>query len=422
MTKAFYLMCTLLFFTSVVKAQNHEKEHQIVIENRFNASEQVDKPYVIMISIDGFRYDYIKKHDAKFLAQLAQKGVEAESLIPSFPSVTFPNHYTLVTGLYPANHGLTGNNIYDQSIDERYSLRNGKQVRNPQWYGGTPLWVLAEKAGLLSACYYWPGSEAAIQNTLPTYYYAYSEKSDIEDRIQAVEQWLSLPEQTRPHFITFYLPQVDHAGHGFGPDAKQTYEAVQYVDKALEQLVTRVNKTGLPINFVIVSDHGMLDIDQETLLSFPIKADEEQLTLVSNGTLMSVFVKNKQDIDLWYNKIQEGLNKDHMTVYKNEDLPKHLNFGAGTDKFDRVGDIVLLAKAPYYFTNRAFPASHGYDPKQIKEMDGIFIGQGPNFKENHKVESFKNVDVYPIVARILNLPITQEIDGEDKIADKVLLN
>ena len=422
MKKAYYYLLTLFLCTSGVFAQETSKEPQIVIEDRVNQDQQLQKPYVIMISIDGFRHDYIDKHQAKFLDKLANQGVQAKSLIPSYPSVTFPNHYTLVTGLYPGNHGLTGNNIYDKKMNERYSLGNAAQVRNPQWYGGTPLWVLAEKAGMLSACYYWPGSEAPIQGILPTYYYQYSEKTDMQDRIQAVEDWLNLPELERPHFITFYLPHVDHAGHGFGPDATQTYQAVQFVDKSIENLVSTVNKTGLDVNYVIVSDHGMLEIDQDDLLSFPLEADPQELTLVTNGTLMNIFVKDPDRVDYWLSQINNAANPLHMKAYRSEDLPAHFNYGGENDKFDRVGDIVITAKAPYYFTNRSFPASHGYDPLEVEQMNGIFIGFGPAFNSQQKVESFSNVEVYSIVANILGLPIDGSIDGSDAIAKKVLKN
>ncbi|MHC5201024.1 alkaline phosphatase family protein [Myroides sp. LJL119] len=420
MKKLLYSVFIVLGFSSTLIAQSNPVEEQIVVADRKNSPQQVEKPYVIMISIDGFRHDYLQKHDAKFLKEFSKKGVLAESLIPSFPSVTFPNHYTLVTGLYPGNHGLIGNNIYDPEMDSRYSLSNAKAVRNKQWYGGTPIWVLAENQGLLSACYYWPGSEADIKNTLPSYYYQYSEKANIQDRIQAVVDWLNLPQEQRPHYITFYFPDVDHAGHRYGPDAVQTYDAVQYVDKAIADLVSSVSKTGLDVNYVIVSDHGMLEMDQQKVLSFPLKADPEELVLVSNGVLMNVFVKDKNKIELWYEKIKQASDPRYMTVYKNQDIPLEHNYGGSNDKFNRVGDIVITANAPYYFTNKPFAASHGWDPLKVKEMHAIFMGVGPAFHQNKKVESFENVDVYPIVTQILGLEITEPIDGNSDMAKKVL--
>lgn len=419
------LLLSLVLFSfvggilSTVKAQETEK--QIVTENRLNNPEQFDKPYVILISIDGFRYDYIEKYNSKFLKKLGEEGVRAESMKPSYPSVTFPNHYSIATGLYPAHHGLVGNNIYDPKIEERYSLRNYKAVHNPAWYGGTPLWVLAEQQGMMSACYYWPGSEAPIKDTYPSYYYGYSEKFEMDTRIAEVVNWLSLPEEKRPHFITFYLPEVDHAGHTYGPDAKETEAAVQYADQSIEKLVAAVNKTGLPVNFVVVSDHGMLELDQETLLQFPVKVEKDELTLSSNGTYMSVFVKNKKDIKKWYKKLKKAADPKLMKVFKSADLPKEFHFGGKDDRYGRVGDIVITAEPPYYFTNRKLAGSHGFDPNTVKEMHAIFIAAGPQVKKGEKIATFENVDVYPLIAKILGLEITEEIDGTTKVADQILV-
>ncbi|MEC4113676.1 alkaline phosphatase family protein [Myroides pelagicus] len=397
-----------------------EKEKQLVLENRLNNPKQVDKPYVILISIDGFRYDYIEKHQAEFLKSFGEEGVRAESMRPSYPSVTFPNHYTLVTGLYPSHHGLVGNNMYDRKMDARYSLRNKKAVTNKEWYGGTPLWVLAEQQEMLSACYYWPGSEADIKGVLPTYYYEYTEKTPMNDRIGEVVKWLSLPEEERPHFITFYLPEVDHAGHRYGPDAEETREAVQYADRSIQQLVNEVDKLNLPVNYVVVSDHGMINLNQKKLLEFPVKLDGEALKIASNGVYVSVFVNDKTQIDHWYKKIDKAAKKKYMKVYKHDDIPASLNFGGEHDRFDRIGDIVVIAESPYYFTNKKLPGSHGFDPKTVKEMHAIFLAKGPQFKERLTVPTFENVDVYPIVTEILGLEITEELDGTTEVAKQVL--
>ncbi|WP_010249386.1 alkaline phosphatase family protein [Myroides injenensis] len=420
MNKLILSLVSLFSLSLITPSVAQDKEKQLVIENRKNDSKQEEKPYVILISIDGFRYDYIEKYNAEFLKELGEQGVRAESMLPSYPSVTFPNHYSIVTGMYPAHHGLVGNRIYDPKMDARYSLGNAKAVKNKEWYGGTPLWVLAEQQGMLSACYYWPGSEADIKETLPSYYYAYSEKSSMDDRIGEVVNWLNLPSEERPHFITFYLPEVDHAGHKYGPDAKETEEAVKFADESIKKLVAEVSKTNLPVNFVVVSDHGMLALNQKKLLSFPLKLKGDELKLVSNGTYMSVFVNDKSKIDEWYNKIKKAAKTKYMKVYKNAELPEEYNFGGEHDRFGRVGDIVITAEPPYYFTNRKLAGSHGFDPKTVKEMHAIFLASGPQFKNGVKVESFENVNVYPIITNILGLEIQDEIDGTSKVADEVL--
>lgn len=398
-------------------AQNIER--QIVNEKRSNAEEQQQKPYVILISADGFRYDYIEKHNASFLNEISRQGIRSKALIPSFPSVTFPNHYSIVTGLYPSHHGLVGNNMLDVESGERYSLRNQKAIVDPKWYGGTPIWVLAEQQKMLTACYYWPGSEAPIKGILPTYFYKYSERSSIDDRIKEVEQWLLLPEDVRPHLITFYMPEVDHAGHTFGPDAIETRESVQFVDESLKKLNEVVSRLDLPVYFVFVSDHGMNAVDQEHPIQFPIQVDEERLDLVSNGTYVSVFVKDKKDLSHYYNSIKTYQNSQ-FEVYLKEDLPSHLHFDAKEDRFGRIGDIVLLAKAPYIFSNnKPIPGAHGYDPYEIENMNATFVVWGKSIKPR-VIDSFENVHIYLLLAKMLGLEITEPIDGDDRLIDLIL--
>ena len=422
--KKFALSMMTLFLVGVsFTAQAQDVEKQIIIENRKNTDEQQKKPYVILVSLDGFRYDYIEKHHANFLRKLGEQGTVAESLIPSYPSVTFPNHYSIATGLYPGHHGLVGNTMYDPKTQERYSLGNAAAVTNAKWYGGTPLWVLAEQQGMLSACYYWPGSEAPIQSVLPTYYYKYSEKTSIEDRLEGVRAWLKLPEEQRPHFITFYMPEVDHAGHRFGPDAKETFEAVQQVDKAVEQLHQIIKESEIPINLFVVSDHGMLELDQKNLLKVPFEVNEKELTIASNGTFVSIFVKNHKDIKKWYTLAKQEADPKYMQVFLKEDLPKEYHFGKEDDRFNRVGDIVLTANAPYYFTNRPLAGSHGYDPNVVREMHALFLAFGPQIREKNKIASFENVHIYPIIAKILGLSLDLDsIDGNTDVASEVLKN
>ena len=421
MKKFAWSILTLFLVGGSFALQAQEVEKQMVVENRKNSPEKEESPYVILVSLDGFRYDYIEKHQAKFLAEFATLGTQAESLIPSYPSVTFPNHYSIVTGLYPGHHGLVGNTMYDRQTEERYSLGNAKAVTDAKWYGGTPLWVLAEQQGMLSACYYWPGSEAPIQGKLPTYYYKYSEKSSIDSRLEQVNEWLKLPAEKRPHFITFYMPEVDHAGHQFGPDAEETTKAVQYVDEAMRKLYDIVKESGLPINLVVVSDHGMLALDQKTLLKLPFKVDESEMAVASNGTYVSLFIKDPKKISSWYEKIKESIDPKLMEVHRKDELPEAYHFGTKDDRYNRVGDIVLTAHAPYYFTNRALAGSHGFDPAKVKEMHALFMAVGPNFKVNNRVASFENVHIYPMIAQILKLSIKdQKIDGSEEVTNTLV--
>ncbi|QES89905.1 alkaline phosphatase family protein [Rhizosphaericola mali] len=410
-----------LLFIGIYTGARAQDTTQKITLNRINATTQEQKPYVILISIDGFRYDYRKIYHANHLNKLAENGVAAQSMYPSFPSITFPNHYTIVSGLYPAHHGLIGNDIYDSATNSRYSLGNAKAVKNPYWYGGTPLWVLAEKQQMLSASFYWPGSEAPIQNTLPTYYYAYNEKIPIASRIQTVVNWLELPAEKRPHFITFYFPQVDHAGHKFGPKSKETKSAVAFVDSSINALNDAVQKTGLPVNFIVVSDHGMTQLKENNPLHLPFQVDSTSETIVSNGSLVDIFVPNPTKRDSLYKELQ--LKKKHFEVYYKNELPEDYHYRTSDDRYHRIGDIVLVAHAPFYFSNhkKTIAGSHGFYVKETPDMQATFLAWGPAFKSGITIPSFTNIEIFPLIADILGLKYDpNSIDGKDILAKEIL--
>ncbi|PKV75424.1 alkaline phosphatase family protein [Pontibacter ramchanderi] len=394
---------------------------QRVVADRYNSPAQQEKPYVILISADGFRYDYADKYDAQFLKSIRAQGVQAESMLPAFPSKTFPNHYSIVTGLYPASHGLINNYFYDPQRKEHYTMRDRSKVEDGSWYGGTPLWVLAEQQQMVAASFFWVGSEAPIQGILPTYHYQYSEVMSFERRLQTVVDWLNLPDEKRPHLITFYLPEVDHAGHRYGPDAPQTKQAVLELDKQMQMLTEVVAKTGLPVNFVFVSDHGMLGVDTQNTLPLPAAIDTAQFMVSGGGMVVELHAKDKKAVRPTYRKLKKEA-KDYE-VYTRKKLPKHLHYGTKDDKYGRVGDILLLSDAPkvFHFSSRPpSPGQHGYDATKVKEMHAVFYAWGPAFKQGLKVGSFENVDVYPLIAEILGLPYTHKIDGSRHLVEKVL--
>ena len=420
MNRSLFSIITFTFF-SVLSFSTFAQQDtsQKIVPNRKNSSVQQGKQYVILISADGFRYDYAEKYKTPHLNQLAKGGVKAEALIPSFPSITFPNHYTIVTGMYPSHHGLVGNNMYDPKTASRYSMGNAKAVKNPAWYGGTPIWTLAEQQELLSACFYWPGSEAAIGGKLPTYYYPYNEKIPIANRIQTVVDWLSLPEAERPHLISFYFPEVDHMGHLFGPDAPETEKAVLWVDSAVNALNQAVTKTGLPVNFIFVSDHGMTSINREEPLKLPIKVDTSQITVASNGTILNIHVKDKKNLKGLYNAMRS--NAKHYQVFLADKVPAKYHYNKKDDRYNRIGDIILIADAPYYFSNnKPYAGAHGYDPYQTSDMQATFIAWGPAFKRGLTVPAFENVHIYPILTKLLGLPYDHIIDGKDNIAKEIV--
>jgi predicted AlkP superfamily pyrophosphatase or phosphodiesterase len=412
--------CLLCTVTVWAQADTTQK----IIPGRKNSPEQQLKPYVILISVDGLRYDYAEKYGAVNLLSWSAGGVKAESMIPSYPSLTFPNHYSIVTGLYPSHHGLVNNYFYDRSRNDSYSMRNPKTIQEGSWYGGTPLWVLAEQQQMLTASFYWVGSEADIKGVFPTYYYRYNEIIPIDRRIQIVKDWLQLPEESRPHLITFYFPEVDHAGHSYGPDAPQTQQAVRWVDSCLQKLTAAVKETGLPVSYILVSDHGMTNVDVDNTLSMPPAVDTAKFIIPRGSELLMLYAKNKEDIQPVYEKLKK--EEQHFKVYLRSNMPSYFHFGEKDDVMGRIGDILLIPDWPrvFHFTpnRKPNPGAHGFDPYKVKDMHASFFAWGPAFKSNLKIPSFENVNVYPIVTKILGLKYTEKIDGTSEVADKILKN
>jgi predicted AlkP superfamily pyrophosphatase or phosphodiesterase len=417
--KQFFFVFTFCIVATLAFAQADTTQH--IISGRKNSIQQQKKPYVIMISVDGLRYDFADKYQAKNLIALRNGGVQAERMIPSYPSLTFPNHYTLVTGLYPAHHGLVNNDFYDLKRKELYKSSNKAKAEDGKWYGGTPLWVLAEQQKMVTASFYWVGSEAAIKGVYPTYYYDYNEKIDIHQRIETVVNWLKLPAAKRPHLITFYFPEVDHAAHNFGPDAPETQRAVLFIDSAVNELNKAVKATRLPVSFILVSDHGMVKVDTQNPVALPAAVDTTKFVIPPGGELLELYAKNKADILPVYHRLKQ--DEKGYKAYLKTNIPAYLHYGAKDDWHHQIGDILLIPTWPRVFqlhSGKIKPGQHGYDPYLIKEMSATFYAWGPAFQQHLKIPAFQNINVYPVVTSVLGLKQTEKIDGTTELAQKVI--
>ncbi|MXV49578.1 alkaline phosphatase family protein [Pedobacter sp. HMF7647] len=411
------LLVTVFLF-AFFKSYSQVDTSQHIVAGRVNSKEQQKKPYLVLISADGFRYDYDEKFNADFLLNIKKQGVHAKSMQPSFPSLTFPNHYTLVTGLYPAHSGIPGNVFFDKKRKEVYNMGDKDVVKDGSWYKGTPLWVLAEEQKMLSASLFWVGSEAAIKGILPTYYYSFNENMGIDQRIAAVVNWLKLPEEKRPHIITFYLPEVDHAGHDFGPDADQTKRAVLFVDSALAKLSKDVKALGLPVSFVFLADHGMIKID--SAVQTP-PSDSTKYRVSGSGSMAEVRLSDSSLLESTYQTLS-GNSKGYKVIKSTETL-SYWHYSKSEDWYGRIADILLIPDSSYVFGSRNFKPRgyHGFDPLKVKEMHAYFSAWGPAFKSNITIPTFENVNVYPMIAKILGLKITERIDGNETVLDPILV-
>lgn len=412
----FHLCCALTAFCQVDTTQK-------IISGRINSAEQQNKPYVILISADGFRYDYAEKYKADHLLQLSSEGVKAASMIPSFPSVTFPNHYSIVTGLYPSHEGLVNNSFYDRKLNKFYNYKS-KTATDSVWYGGTPLWVLAEQQHLLTASFYWVGSEATIRGVKPTYYYTYNDRIPLHERIQTVVSWLKLPPESRPHLITFYFPQVDHEGHKHGPNSPEVAGAVHFVDSAVYELTKAVYATGLKVNFVFVSDHGMSSPDVDHPITIPAAIDTSKFIVSGDGILVELYAKNPDNIQKTYEQLKKESRNSGYEVYLRVNIPSHFHYNKADDRYNRIGDILLIPNWPKVFnlyTRKLDPGWHGYDPNAVKDMHATFYAWGPAFKPHTAIDSFPNVNIFPMITQILDLEYTFRVDGSKQLVHETLL-
>lgn len=422
MKNLFYLLSVL--FSGLFFSQNKVDTIQVIVSNRVNTVEAMAKPYLIFISADGYRYDYTEKYSAEYLKKLSSTGVKAKAMLPSYPSITFPNHWSLITGMYPSHHGLVDNFFYDYTRKESYAMNKQENAEDGSWYGGVPLWGLAEQQGVLSASLNWVGAASDAGKIRPTYYYHYHEKFSPQEKVNKVINWLRLPEEVRPHFISLYFPEVDAAGHHFGPESIQAKLAVQNIDQAVGSLVEKVNALGLKnVNFIFVSDHGMIQVNKDNPLSIPnVLFDKNRFDVFNAQTLLRVVVKNPEEVKSVYRELKNNKTKDYK-VYLAKRFPRKLHYGTQDDFYHRIGQILLVPKAPNIFLEKGKKTSegkHGYNPHQTKEMKAVFYAWGDAFKHGEVLEEFPNVNVYPLVAKILGLKINSPIDGNLSEVEKAL--
>lgn len=419
-----YFFFFLLLFSSFLFAQKKAPidTAQVIMPYRVNAPNVYEKPYVILISSDGFRYDYLKKYQAEHLQKFANDGVWAKKgMYPAYPSITFPNHYTIATGLYPAKHGIVDNVFYDPKRDETYYI-GSPSIKDGSWYGGLPIWSLAEQQGMLSACLFWVGSESDAGGTQPTYWYRYHEKFTDDGKIRIIKNWLTMEDSIRPHLITLYFPEVDHMGHKYGPDAKETEESVHDIDNAIQKLVDELSPLNLPINYIFVSDHGMIGVDKKDYIPMP-EIDKTKFKIVNSRTLAHITALNQKDVLPLYQSLIKDKPKDYK-VYLANNFPKKLHYSTREDQTRRIGDIILVPNGAKLLVSSDRPnppiGNHGFDYHKVPEMKATFIAWGPAFKLKKNICSFDNVHIYPLIAKMLDLEVTSPIDGNIKKLKKIL--
>jgi predicted AlkP superfamily pyrophosphatase or phosphodiesterase len=360
---------------------------------------------VLLVSLDGFRADYINRPVAVHLRALAARGVRAERMVPGFPSKTFPNHYTIVTGLFPEHHGIVANAMRD-SVLGRFATGNDPAVGDGRWFLGEPIWVTAEKQHVRTAPNLWPGSEAEIGGVRPSWWMRYDEQISRADRVRRALELLALPADSGPRLVTTYFSDLDAAGHKYGPGAAETDSAIARVDSAVGALVDGIAR--LPrarrVNIIIVADHGMADVDAGRLIILDDYLTLDSLDVIDWTPVAAIVPKPGHEPYVMSRLVNAH---PHLAVYRKADVPTRFHFSEGA----RISPVVAIADEGWTITSRAGASrtprgwtggAHGYD-NALPSMGALFVASGPAFRSGVVVPPFQNVHVYSLLAKVLGL-------------------
>ena len=381
-----------------------------------NSKQQQAKPYLVLVSIDGFRWDYMDLHPTPNLHRIAAAGARAERLLPVFPTLTFPNHYSIVTGLYPAHHGLVANDFPDRARDRWYSLRNRETVEDPAFYGGEPIWVAAETQGMVSAAFFFVGTEAPVMGVPPSHWRSYDKKIPGDERVDQVLAWLAWPAEKRPHLYTLYFEDVDDSSHWYGPGSSENAAAIARVDHYIGRLLNGIEK--LPhageVNVILLSDHGQgayVEKQQPYLLTDRVNLDGARI--VEGGSYLFLYLDDPDPARAATIAATVNASWGHGHAYLPTDAPAQWHVD-GNPSFP---DVILMPDAGYAVLSsmdkvgKINAGDHGWAPES-PDMHGFFIACGPNIKRGVAPGAVRNIDVYPLMLSILGLTGPQPIDGD----------
>ena len=358
------------------------------------------RPTLVLIGIDGFRWDYVDRPQAPTFRAIAEAGVRAERMIPSFPSATFPNAYTLVTGLYPAHHGVIGNKMTDST--GHFSALDSASLSNPHWWGGEPIWTSAVKQGRRAIVISWPGSRAAVPGGQPINEPRYAGKAPNEGRVREVLRWLASSGPDHPDLIAMFIRDVDFAGHRHGPDSPQVDSAIAAVDAELAMLLDGIRSGGLAsrVNLVLVADHGMADLDPTRQIFLEDYLDLSQVEVREVSPIVAIAPKPGFE-----DQVFAALSKahPHLTAYRRDHLPPRWHF----DGNPRIAPIIGVVDEGWLMLGRrpaagALGGDHGYDP-EVTTMGALFLAMGPGFRRGVRVPPFRNIHVFPLLAQLLGI-------------------
>ncbi len=389
-----------------------------------------DDNYVLLVSFDGFRHDYMEKVSTPNFDNIAINGVVSDGLIPVFPSLTFPNHYSMATGAYSGKHNIIGNSFYDKTHGEKYDFHDKNTVRDPKFYKSEPIWVTAERQGLKTASYFWVGTEAPIKGYSPSIFKYYDGSVSFSSRIDSIVSWFGLEEKKRPRLAMLYFSEPDHTGHVDGASHGNVFNTVSEMDVLLGYLMEQLKSLEIfsKLTIFLLSDHGMVDVSDEKLIILDDYIENiENYDIQGSGAYVQIDKKNHQEWNM--EKFQREISKiPNCRFWNKNDLPRRFHF-----KNVNVGEYLVLANEGWFITTdsekhkNGLPVSgmHGYDP-MLPSMHGIFYAYGSKIKSGVNISKFENIHIYPLICRLLGIAEYDDVidgpDGDIKVLEKILIN
>lgn len=387
----------------------------------FFSTVSMAKTPLVLLSIDGFAQRYIEQYQPKALMSLIKQGTSAEALLPVYPSKTFPNHLSIITGKYPVNHGIVHNNFYNRDLDKAYKLGDGKN--DARWLTAQPLWHINELQGNKSAIYFWPESETSVDDKKASYYFPYQHSTPNKERLAQILTWLRLPDAERPNFIAGYFASVDDAGHKYGENSPQLVKAISDLDGLIAEFIQQIKQEfDGNVNVVIVSDHGMTKINKQHVIEWKNNVIEG-VKVINGSTQLYLYSDNATKLEQSVRLFKSDQNKNGSAdyqVYQYPNFPEHWHFNEANTALP---DVIIDALPSYIFgkgKKHISAETHGYDPKSARDLDAIFIAAGPAFEKNVIIAAFDNVNVLPIITRALGLKDVVDIDGDYQIAEEIV--
>ena len=381
--------------------------------------------YTVIISLDGSRWDYADYYDMPFFDSLATVGVKAR-MEASFPSSTFPNHYTMATGLVPDHHGLVNNSFWNPDTQHGYAIGDKESRYDARYYGGEPIWITAQKQGVKCGVVYWVGSDIPVGpegNAFPTYYRHWDEDPHwtFEERCDEIVRLLSLSQKERPRLVMGYFDEPDHQGHVHGPISPECKQMTERMDSLMHSLYLRLKALpiGKKLNFILAGDHGMTEISPERFIGWYDVMPEEWIERIVGNLPTSIWVKEGY-VDSLYNRLKQV---EHLNVWKHGEVPAYLNYGTS----NRLGDLIVSPDLgwQFYFAPSRNHGTHGFDPTET-DMMVAFRAVGPDFKEGYEApftegekSAFHNTDLYPLLCKLLGVK-PAPVDGKLERIQKIL--